>query len=84
MCFAAGTLVHTENGLRPIEEVKKGDLVWSRDEATGEIALRREREPLFEWATTALLKLRPTCIRLLVIRWYGIRRKSSPVPVVTA
>ena len=41
VCFAEGTLVHTEDGLRPIEEIKEGDLVWSRDEATGEVALRR-------------------------------------------
>jgi RHS repeat-associated protein len=40
-CFAAGTLVHAKEGLAPIEEVKEGDLVWSRDEATGDVALRR-------------------------------------------
>jgi hypothetical protein len=37
-CFAAGTLVATADGLRPIEIIREGDLVWSRDEATGEIA----------------------------------------------
>jgi RHS repeat-associated protein len=35
-CFAAGTLVRTERGLVPIEQVKVGDRVWSRDERTGE------------------------------------------------
>lgn len=32
-CFAAGTLVHTKDGLRPIEELKVGDLVltWPED-----------------------------------------------------
>ncbi len=40
-CFAAGTLVHAEDGLRPIEDVQVGDLVWSEDVATGELALRR-------------------------------------------
>ena len=35
-CFVAGTPVLTLNGLRPIEQVKSGDWVWSRDEVTGE------------------------------------------------
>jgi Flp pilus assembly pilin Flp len=39
-CFAAGTLVHTANGLRAIEEIRTGDEVWSRDADTGEAALR--------------------------------------------
>ena len=34
-CFVAGTLVFTADGMRPIEEVKVGDSVWSKDEATG-------------------------------------------------
>ena len=37
-CFAAGTPVHAERGLVPIEQVKVGDRVWSRDERTGEEA----------------------------------------------
>lgn len=36
VCFAAGTLVDTEDGLRPIEEVEVGDLVWARNDQTGE------------------------------------------------
>ena len=39
-CFVAGTLVSTEHGLQKIEDIKVGDLVWSRDEETGEIALK--------------------------------------------
>ncbi len=31
-CFVAGTLISTKNGLTPIEEIKLGDLVASRDE----------------------------------------------------
>lgn len=38
-CFAAGTLVHTLDGLRPIEEIQPGDLVKSMDMVTGEIKL---------------------------------------------
>ncbi len=38
-CFAAGTPVQTADGERPIEAVKEGDLVWSRDEITGAVQL---------------------------------------------
>jgi len=34
-CFAAGTLVATIAGLKPIEEIRVGDLVLSRDVLTG-------------------------------------------------
>jgi Pretoxin HINT domain len=36
MCFVAGTLVHTAAGLKSIEQIRRGDLVLSRDEKTGE------------------------------------------------
>jgi RHS repeat-associated protein len=36
-CFVAGTLITTREGLRPIEEVKEGDEVLSRDAETGEL-----------------------------------------------
>ncbi|MEY4509472.1 MAG: hypothetical protein RLZZ450_1594 [Pseudomonadota bacterium] len=39
-CFAAGTLVHTSQGDRPIESLVAGDLVWSRSDVTGELALK--------------------------------------------
>ena len=39
-CFIAGTLVYTETGERPIEEILPGDLVWAWDEETGNIALK--------------------------------------------
>jgi hypothetical protein len=35
-CFAKGTLVHTKEGLVPIEKLKVGDLVLSRPEGGGE------------------------------------------------
>jgi hypothetical protein len=41
VCFAAGTEVHTDAGLKAIEDVEVGDLVWSQDEETGDVALRR-------------------------------------------
>lgn len=34
-CFTAGTLVHTESGLVPIEQVKVGDKVLSQEEMKG-------------------------------------------------
>lgn len=40
-CFAVGTLVHTKEGLVPIENVKIGDWVLSQPEATGERAYKR-------------------------------------------
>ena len=39
-CFVAGTLVMTDRGLRPIEEIEVGDLVLSRDDETGETAYK--------------------------------------------
>ena len=39
-CFVAGTLVLTEDGLIPIEEVEEGMLVWASDPETGETALK--------------------------------------------
>ena len=36
LCFVAGTPVLTEDGYKAIEDIKAGDMVISRDEATGE------------------------------------------------
>ncbi|WP_227681246.1 polymorphic toxin-type HINT domain-containing protein [Psychrobacter alimentarius] len=32
VCFTAGTLIHTIHGLKPIETINRGELVWSREE----------------------------------------------------
>ena len=40
-CFVAGTLIHTEDGLVPIEEIKPDQMVWAEDPETGERALKR-------------------------------------------
>ncbi|SPL88501.1 secreted protein [[Actinomadura] parvosata subsp. kistnae] len=40
-CFPAGTLVDTEHGARPIEQIRVGDRVWSADPATGRRGLHR-------------------------------------------
>lgn len=39
-CFVAGTLVETEFGLRPIEEIELGDKVLARNPITGETTLK--------------------------------------------
>lgn len=39
-CFPAGTKVHTENGLKNIEDICISDRVWSYNEKTGEISLQ--------------------------------------------
>jgi len=40
-CFPAGTLVATESGHKPIEQIKVGDLVWAQSDKTGKVDLRR-------------------------------------------
>lgn len=41
-CFAAGTLVHTRDGLKPIQDIKIGDYVLSKPESgDGETAYKR-------------------------------------------
>ena len=42
-CFVAGTVVHTDKGLVPIQDIKVGDMVLSRDEhnPNGELAYKK-------------------------------------------
>ncbi|MCP4347874.1 MAG: hypothetical protein GY795_20415 [Desulfobacterales bacterium] len=54
-CFVAGTLIHTIEGLQPIEDIRPGDIVLSKDEETGETGWRRvtkisvtPEQPIFE------------------------------------
>jgi hypothetical protein len=39
-CFTAGTPVHTEFGVKNIEDIRAGDKVWSYNEETGETGLK--------------------------------------------
>ncbi|MCP5174155.1 MAG: Hint domain-containing protein [Moraxellaceae bacterium] len=56
LCFVAGTLVHTDKGLVPIEQLKVGDRVLSKPESgEGELAYKaitrtfksQEKQPIF-------------------------------------
>ncbi len=40
-CFVAGTMVHTDKGLVPIEQIKIGDRVLSQPEQGGELAYKQ-------------------------------------------
>ncbi|RHX80920.1 polymorphic toxin-type HINT domain-containing protein, partial [Leptospira yasudae] len=40
-CFVAGTLVHTKDGLKKIEEIQVGDVVLSKSDVSGEMSYRR-------------------------------------------
>jgi RHS repeat-associated protein len=55
-CFLAGTLVETAEGRRPIEEIKEGDRVLSRDERTGEQAFKRVAR-LFRGHTSRVVRV---------------------------
>ncbi|MEM7179874.1 MAG: polymorphic toxin-type HINT domain-containing protein, partial [Spirochaetota bacterium] len=39
-CFVAGTLVHTRDGLKKIEDIRLGDVVLTKDEYSGEVLHR--------------------------------------------
>ncbi|WP_169009373.1 polymorphic toxin-type HINT domain-containing protein [Faecalispora jeddahensis] len=39
-CFVAGTLIATEDGFKPIEDIRKGDYVYSENPETGEKELK--------------------------------------------
>ncbi len=39
-CLGAGTLIQTESGLMPVEQIRIGDLIISKDVATGEVGLK--------------------------------------------
>ena len=45
-CFMAGTLVITKEGLKPIEEVKIGEYVMSRNEESGETSYKKVTDTL--------------------------------------
>lgn len=54
LCFAAGTLVLTDSGYVPIEEIQAGDKVWATDPETGQTELK-EVVQKFEREATELV-----------------------------
>lgn len=53
-CFVAGTLIATEDGQKPIEEIQAGDKVLSENPETGEVAYKTA-EKTYENETTELV-----------------------------
>ncbi|MBL0885431.1 polymorphic toxin-type HINT domain-containing protein [Myceligenerans indicum] len=51
-CFVAGTLIHTVDGDKPIEEIRVGDKVWARDLTSGRDELRLVNETFVKQAAT--------------------------------
>ena len=55
-CFVKGTLVSTQNGLRAIETLKQGELVWSRDATTGTTQLKPIKQTFEKHSATLALE----------------------------
>ncbi|MBC3935567.1 hypothetical protein H8K47_09350 [Undibacterium sp. CY7W] len=70
-CFAAGTLVHTKEGLVPIEQIKIGDWVLSKPENGGEQAYKRVLKTFAYEPTTVMevcgeVPIRPNAFERIV------------------
>lgn len=84
-CFVAGTLVHTDKGLVPIEQIKVGDMVLSRPEnGEGEATYKRvtntfitENQPI--WAMEILGDSEEECEYLFVTENHPIWRLDSNI-----
>lgn len=51
-CFVAGTLVSTPEGKKTIENIKKGDKVYSQNPETGEIGIKEVTNAFVRETTT--------------------------------
>ncbi len=57
ICFVAGTRVKVSNGFKAIEDIRVGDMVWSRDERSGAEGLKHV-EQTFMTTPATLIHLR--------------------------
>ena len=55
-CFVAGTLILTEEGQKPIEEIQEGDYVYASHPDTGESGYKRVVQT-FERETDEIVRL---------------------------
>jgi RHS repeat-associated protein len=64
-CFAAGTPIRYEFGSKMVEDVREGDLLWSRDEfdPDGELVLKRVEEVFVRSALVLNLHVKGRVIR---------------------
>ncbi|HBP18365.1 MAG TPA: hypothetical protein DEA08_11320 [Planctomycetes bacterium] len=70
-CFLAGTPIDTADGEAPVEEIKEGDFVYSRNQATGEVGLKR-----------VVRVFRNTTDKVVVLRVKKVDPSAKPVPRV--
>lgn len=55
-CFTAGTLVLTNYGLKPIEDIEIGEYIFSKNIETGEAGYQKVIET-FQYTTNELISL---------------------------
>jgi hypothetical protein len=58
LCFVAGTLVVTEDGTKPIEQMKKGDRVWSYNEKTGKSEINTVLDAFLSGYTDKIVEIK--------------------------
>jgi len=63
-CFIAGTLIFTDAGAKPIEEIDIGDIVWAYNDTTGQYAQKKVINlSQFEWNGVYHITIRKEVIK---------------------
>jgi hypothetical protein len=70
-CFVAGTKIHTQTGLKNIEDIQIGDVVLSWNEVTGERELSLAKTNLLDILSVILDKY-----MILETRWIEFNLKK--------